>query len=272
MVENDRSPIIFFAKRDVDDLRVEGDGSSDLPSWIFSEESLNLRSQKLISTVSDFKKKVIVKEKNNDLIPLVIKTKVAEDREAKTHRKEVSNLFRVGISNNILGLADSNEILIKLEKSRETDVLLDRLKNTERYKYALSCIENIDVFKPEIDESDEEGKQNYKVKLINYQNYKQNKAIRRYFEDSMTELNLVFRKTEYTPDHIIYNLQSVSKDDFQQIKNDNAFEAVFSIEPMPKYKVTLDMGIDDTNIEIDSSKKDKEYTTVGILDNGITTP
>ncbi|WP_206763772.1 hypothetical protein [Cytobacillus firmus] len=77
-------------------------------------------------------------------------------------------------------------------------------------------------------------------------------------------------KTHYTSDHIIYNVKSVNQDALQLINSDESFEAVYSIEPMPKYKVALDMGpTDDMDVDVLLPEDGKEYTTVGILDNGI---
>ncbi|SHJ75357.1 IS66 C-terminal element, partial [Paramaledivibacter caminithermalis DSM 15212] len=58
-------------------------------------------------------------------------------------------------------------------------------------------------------------------------------------------------------------------DALQTINTSEAFEAIFSIEPMPKYTVTLDMEEDEATINISIPKEGKKYTTVGILDNGI---
>lgn len=37
-MENERLPIKFFAKREVDNLRVEAGGPSDLPKWVLTKE------------------------------------------------------------------------------------------------------------------------------------------------------------------------------------------------------------------------------------------
>ena len=75
---------------------------------------------------------------------------------AKPHRREVGDLFRTGAENSVLGLAEPDEIIIKLEDSKEINTIIERLKNTERYAYALSCIDSIREFKLFISKSNKE--------------------------------------------------------------------------------------------------------------------
>lgn len=180
---------------------------------------------------------------------MFFKTKIINDAIAKTHRREVNNLFRTGADNNILGLAEADEIIIKLDHLKETEMIIERLKNTQRYAYALSCIDSISKFKPLISKSESNKPANYKIKLINFQNYEQNTAIRNYFEKSMKQLGLEVKKTNYTSDYVVYSIQSVNLDVLLETINENeAFEAIFSIEPMPKYTVALDMEDDEAAV------------------------
>ncbi|OWZ83369.1 S8 family peptidase [Natranaerobius trueperi] len=269
MKNNERLPIKFFAKREVDNQRVEPGGSRDLPKWVLDEEKLALKSKAFVSTVERFKEEVLKKERTNSLIPLTIKTRIIDEATAKTHRRKVTDLFRTSSDNNVLGLADSDELVVKLGDSRATDAIIKRLKNTDRYAYALSCIDDIEEFTPFITETNKKEPVDYKVKLVNYQNYEQNVSVQKYFEKSIAELKLDFVKTKYTQDYIIYNLKSVDTDTLEMLKKDESFEAIFSIEPMPKYKVTLDMDADDDEIDVLEPQEGKNYVNVGILDNGI---
>lgn len=267
MADMERLPIKFFGKRDVDNLRVEGGGSDNSPSWMLSEEELALRSRTLVHSFEDIKTKVEKKEKENSLIPLVMKAKIIDDAAAKSHRREVSSLFRSGGKNNVLGLAEADEIIIKVESSKEADAILEKLRNTEGYARALSAVKSIDGFTPALFKSNESD--DYKVKLIDYQDYEQNLAIRNYFEKAMRELGFEVKKTNYSRDHVVYNVKSVDVDSLERIQRNDAFETIFSIEPMPRYLVGLDMVPDGNDVEIMSPVEDQEYVTVGVLDNGV---
>ncbi|QNO13317.1 S8 family peptidase [Alkalicella caledoniensis] len=266
---DERLPIKFFAKREVDNMRVEAGGGGDPPKFVLSPEELMIKSRAFVDVVQEFKAEVLKKEKENSLIPVVFKTKIIDDATAKTHRREVSNLFRTGTDNNVLGLAEEDELIIKVDDSREVEKIIERLNNTQRYAHALSAIDSISDFKPIIDKSESSEPIDYKVKLIDFQNYEQNTAIRNYFERSIKELGLEISRTNYTPSHVVYNIKGVNLDEFMSINQNEVFEAIFSIEPMPKYTVALDMGEDEATINISSPKQGKKYAIVGVLDNGV---
>lgn len=266
---NEKLPIKFFAKRDVDNLRVEAGGGNEPPKFVLDEERLLVKSRGFVKTIESFKSEVLQKEKLDSIIPVVFKTKIIDDASAKTHRREVSNLFRTRADSNVLGLALADEIIVKLDDSRETEEILSRMKNTERYAHALSCIDSIRKFEPLVNISEGSEPVDYKVKLINYQNYEQNNAVRTYFENSIRKLNLEIKKTNYTENHIIYNFHNMSVDTLEKLSSSEVYEAIFSIEPMPKYMVSLDMGVDEASVSISRPELGKKYATVGILDNGI---
>ena len=266
---DERLPIKFFAKREVDNMRVEAGGGGDPPKFVLSPEELQIKSRVFVDTFQEFRTKVLKKERDNSLIPFVFKTRIIDDATAKTHRREVSNLFRTGTDNNVLGLADEDELIIKVDDSREVDKILERLKNTQRYAHAISAIENISDFEPIIAKSEIAESVDYKVKLIDFQNYEQNTAIRNYFERSMKQIGHEVIRTNYSPSHVVYNVKGVKLDEFMTLNKNEIFEAIFSIEPMPKYTVALDMEKDEATLNILTPKEGKKYAIVGILDNGI---
>jgi hypothetical protein len=266
---DERVPIKLFAKREVDNMRVEAGGGGEPPKFVVSPEELQIKSRVFVDTFQAFRTEVLKKKKENSLIPVVFKTKIIDDAAAKTHRKKVSNLFRIGTDNNVLGLADEDELIIKVDDAREVDKILERLKNTQRYAHALSAIDSISDFEPIIDKSQSAEPVDYKVKLIDFQNYEQNTAIRNYFEKSMKQMGHEVIRTYYTPSHVVYNVKGINLDEFMTFDKNEIFEAIFSIEPMPKYAVALDMEEDEATINISTPKEGKRYATVGILDNGI---
>jgi hypothetical protein len=239
------------------------------PKLVLSPEELRIKSRSFVNTVQEFRTKVLKKERDNSLIPFVLKTKVIDDAKAKTHRREVSNLFRTGTDNNVLGLVDEDELIIKVEDSRQLDKILERLMNIQRYAHALSAIESISDFEPIINKSKNAESADYIVKLIDFQNYEQNKAIRNYFERIMNNMGHKVIRTNYTPSHVVYNVKGVNHDELMTLNKNEIFEAIFSIEPMPRYTVALDMEKDEATINILTPKEGKKYAIVGILDNGI---
>ena len=55
------------------------------------------------------------------------------------------------------------------------------------------------------------------------------------------------------------------------MKEADIFNALFSVEPMPKYVISLDFLEEDDDIPIKKPDSEKNYMTIGILDNGIET-
>ena len=107
------------------------------------------------------------------------------------------------------------------------------------------------------------------MKLLNYQNYDENTAMQKLFEDTVTNKKIKIRKTEYADDFVIYNLKDVDLNTLKKIKEDQIFETIFSIEPMPKYRIEVDSISNDFEIDIMLPQKDKKYVVVGVLDSGI---
>lgn len=268
-MSNEKLPIKFFAKRDVDNLRVESGGGNDLPKFVLDEKRLLLKSKIFVEKIESFKDLVLKKEKSESIIPVVFTTRIIDDAAAKTHRHEVSDLFRTRTDNCVLGLSQADEIIVKIDDLRGVDEILSKIKNIDRYAHALSCIDTIEKFEPMINLADGTEPVDYKIKLLNYQNYEQNNAIRSYFENSVKKLDFKIEKTKYTDNHIIYNVHGLNLDGLEKLSLSEAYEAIFSIEPMPKYTVNLDFATEEASIKISTPKPGKKYATVGILDNGV---
>ena len=261
-------PIRRFERREQDIQLVEPGGSSKAPEWILSKEQLSVRSQKLITAFEGIRMQVIQKEQENELIPVVFKARISEDALAKTHRKKISSLFRVRGRNNMLGPVDLDEVAVKVPTAKDADAIIHNLKNIDANAHALSAVTEIERFAPIVVARHE--KDDYKVKLIDFQDYELNKAIRDHFEQAMGNLGFEITRTEYSPNHVVFKIKSVDADALQRIKADAAFDAVFSIEPMPKYRVGLDLVPDEQfDIPVLEPDEDRIYPVVGILDDGI---
>lgn len=267
MTGSERLPIKFFAKRDADNLRVEPGFSENPPKWLLSGDELVSRSKSLVSAFEVVRTEAARRERENSLIPLVFKAEIIEDALAKSHRKEISSLFGPGGRDSILGLADANEVMVKVETAAEADAIAKNLRNIDGYARALSAVKGIEAFDPAIVESAEPD--DYKVKLIDFQNFEQNRAIRDYFERKMRELGFEVKRTHYSREHVIFNVKSVDVDSLRRIRETDAIESVFSIEPMPRYRVGLDMMPDDVEVDVLRPDENQDYGVVGVLDNGV---
>lgn len=264
---NDKLPIKFFAKRDIDELRVEGGGNNDPPKWLLTGAELVEKAQQLSDDLIKFAPAIAQRENNGSIVPFVFVAKICDDATSKSRRHDITDLFQIRNRSSVIGLSQSDELIVRMDSLKQLQMVSVRLKDYERSKYAISCLEGFDKFEPIVIEK--EKKQSYKAKLIDFQDYEQNLAVQRLFEKTVTDKGITFKKTNYSERLSIYNLKGLDKVALDAIKESDIFEALFSIEPMPKYKVSLDTLEDTQTVAITEPTEGEHYATIGILDNGI---
>ena len=91
-MEKEKLPIKFFAPREIDELKVEGAGSSEQPKWVLTDEELAERSSQLVSSFSQFANDVTDRERRNSAVPFVFIAKIGNDATAKSRRKDIQAL------------------------------------------------------------------------------------------------------------------------------------------------------------------------------------
>lgn len=266
-MSNEKLPIKFFAPREVDELRVEPGGNSDPPKWLLTGIELEQRSILLSAEFDQFETRILEREAKSSPIPFIFVAKMCDDSTAKSRRKDIATLFQVSERSNIIGLAEADELIVRLDSISEMKTVSSRLKDYERNNYAISCLESFIKYEPIFVEG--ETVDSYKVKLVDFQEYEQNVAIQRLFERTMSSKKIIFNKTDYSEQFFIYKLSAVDKDALDGLKDCDIYEALFSIEPMPKYILALDSLENEQTVSVMHPNETKEYVTVGILDNGI---
>lgn len=266
-MENEKLPIKFFAPREVDELRVEGSGNSEDPKWVLAGDELVQRSTELFSAFNQFSEIVTERAESKSAVPFVFVAKMCDDSTAKSRRKDISSLFQTDDRSNVIGLADSDELIVKLDSVSQMNEISSRLQDYNRNSYALSCLETFWEFQPVIQKQDNET--TYKIKLIDFQDYETNISMQRLFERALTSRKMSFKKTSYASQFSIYKVELNPQTMLDELRGDDAYEMLFSIEPMPKYIVSLDSVQEETTIEVTKPVDGHRYETLGILDNGI---
>ena len=266
-MEKEKLPIKFFAPREVDELKVEGAGNSEQPKWVLTGEALVERSSQLLSSFSKFTDDVTNREKRNSAVPFVFIAKLGEDSTAKSRRKDIHALFQTSDKSSVIGLANTDELIVKLDSISQMNEISSKLQNYQQNSYAISCLETFKEFQPyvEFDNTDS----SYKVKLIDFQDYETNISLQRLFERTMTAKNIEYKKTYYAGQMPIYKISRSSATALDGLRNEDIYEMLLSIEPMPKYVISFDSFSDDGEIDIQKPIDGERYETLGILDNGI---
>lgn len=104
-------------------------------------------------------------------------------------------------------------------------------------------------------------KANYKVKLKDIK-------VSEKFEKFLNDNNILFKKTEYFKDFFMYNLKSINSKVISIIK-EKIGNYVAYIEPMSVYSLPLRIDEEKGEVLPIYPEKNKNYVTLGILDNGI---
>lgn len=266
-MNNDKLPIKRFEKREIDILNTEGGGDKHEAKWFLSGHELVDRASRLSERLENiptyFFENVV-----EFSTPLLITAQINQNGLTKTHRKEISTFFSdKPQKTNIIGFDKTGNLIVEIESKAVLDSVKSKTTDFEKNKHAISCIEDLNVFEPDFVF---EGENNYKVKLIDFQDFEKNNAAQNEFEKILHELSIEYTKVDYSQKLVVYKLMEVTDDTLPLLKNANKnFKKIYSIEVMPKYCVSLDTADEETNLEIKLPDDASKYETIGILDSGI---
>lgn len=263
----EKLPIKLFAKRKIDELRTEAGGPSEDPKWVLVGDQLIDRSRMLLNDLGSFKGILEQKEATNSVIPVIVEATLDKDATAKSRRKEISELFKIRNKNNVIGLKEENRLIIKIESVEEGNIIEKRLLDYTRNRFGISCVEKLTQYSPVTNII--EDMSNYKVKLVDFQEENKNEVIHRLFEDFVKENKIEAKKTKYTDELTVYNLKNIDKMKINEFRKNEVFEAIRSIEPMPRHQIKIDFFQDEIDVDIELPDDNKNYVTIGILDTGI---
>lgn len=249
----------------MDELRIEGNKNPEKPKWVLQGEELKQRADCLQLSLDELEAEFSTRKSSP--VPFSFIAKLQSDATAKSKREDITNLFQQKSFGGVVGLTDTNKLIVALNSLEELKEISNRIKDYESNDYAISCIEDFEEFVPYIVKEEKEC--NYKIKLVDYQNYEQNLAMRRLLEYVLNKEGIDYIKTDYSEEYYIYKLRNLTEKALDNLEKTDIFNALFSIEPMPKYMVSLDCLESDNDISIKQPEDEKEYITIGVLDNGI---
>lgn len=254
-------PVRVFAKREMDEQKVEGGGNNDTPNWVLVGDELSSRVSTLIGGLE---RSLFEKEHNSDL-PYVFEVRLDERDTSKSKRRFVTDMLTPGSQpSGIVGMRGSNSLVLELRDIDEVNALKKHLGQSEKYKQAISCVVDIRRFIPSI-ELLHDGVGCYKVKLIPGAAAHAATSI---FEEYLNNVDLAFKRVSYSHDTIIYKLDADGSQ-MRAVLDSSVSELLFSVAPMPRMRATLDM-LDATGLPAITVPNDgEEYPVLGILDSGI---
>lgn len=133
------------------------------------------------------------------------------------------------------GVKEVEKLPIKLFAKREEDNLrVEDGGNKTLPSFVLpgDDIEEIAEFKPTVVRSS--TVEDYKVKLINFQDNALNNAYARRFENYLTEKQIKYKKTKYSPDLYIYKLIKADPVVVDTLVSSEISDLIEEIIPIPK--------------------------------------
>lgn len=263
--ENGETTNKFFSKREEDNMRVEGGGGNNkLPSFVLTDDELIERTEKLSVEFDSFVNNIQWREDN---VPVVMLAKLNPDALAKSHRGKINTLFSGEGRNNVIGLCDERTLKIKINSSATASEIRERLSQPQKYAYEISCVEAISEFKPKIIRSSDF--EDYKVKLLDFQDYSLNKALEGRFELYLKKNQIDYKKTKYSSELEIFKLIHMDALTVDTLLSSEIFDLTEEIVPMPKVFLEFDsLDVGDAFPVITPDVNDS-YAIVGVLDNGI---
>ncbi|WP_214846090.1 S8 family peptidase [Exiguobacterium sp. S90] len=267
-------PIKIFEKREKIDERFTEGGGGNPPKWVLKGEELIKKSKTLRNDLNKTEDDLKMKFNNFQGVPAVIKAKLNEDAGAKSHRKELNKFLTADKSNDrFVGVSNNNELLIRIDNIHQLDEIYKNIKDFDKHDKAISGIERINAFEPEVTiektEPKQDGKYVIKIRLFDFNNHKLNDFTLVMFKEFLkTNREVEFLKTVKYSEQLY--IHEVSVDSLDSIKSLEKFIPVMSIELMPLIEVTEnDDFFIEKSFEVPKPEDNLEYPIIGILDSGI---
>lgn len=256
-------PIRVFRQRAEDEDRVEGRGQKEKPKWVLTGADLISRSNDLVNGLINSYAEMC----HNAELPYIYEVTLDKRDTAKSKRKAVVDMLEIDGANgpaHVIGMRGSKRLIVRAETSTQVQAIQARLSDYERYDMALSCIDSINRFLPEIVTSPEEKV--YKVRLLDFK--RDTPSYDRVFEAQFHGLGISFEKLSYGKGLVVYRIHANAKQ-VKAVADGAACEALFFIRPMPKCVATLDGTTGYALPGVRSPQPSEDYPLVGILDGGI---
>ena len=264
------SPVVQFQQRKNDNLRIEGGGGANIPSWFLQGDALSERVKVLSAELASIKKAIAARSQKNDSTPYVCLARMHEKATAKSWRDSASKLFAVNRPP-LVGLVGTRELMVVFDGTDAVDEVLHRLADpgaTSDYVAKVSMIESLRSFAARVEVGDADTV--VKVRLIDYQDYNLNTAIEKNFEAALVENGLSYRKTLYTKTMPIYAIRVANAKAVQDVFAQNGMmEMMYSMEGMPRYSAVLDASSSEDDSQLPVAEGGVEYPVLGVLDSGI---
>ena len=260
-------PIKIFEKRkEYDDRKTEAGGSPDRDySWVLHGEPLKQHMQLLTQSLSTMKERCAERKSEGKVLPVVMKTTLHAEALAKTHRKKLVDVLESDGHENVIGVYGDRQILSLVENNAILDKITDVI-NKEDNASVISAITDMELYEPFIERT-ESGCGEYRVRLLNYNDYDRNQLVKILFEQHCRQHNIKLNTaTRFTSDMYIYRVTIDSADEMNFLED---FEGLYAAEETKPLALTLDALEFDEASMVRVPDPEENYPLAGVLDTGI---
>lgn len=259
-------PIKIFEKRkDYDDRSTEGGGDSREPGFVLHGEALRDHARVLTDSVYEVRSQFRIQMRKPRTLPLIMATSINSSAIAKTHRGRVVNILDSDGKDNVIGAFGDRQLLSVLS----SEAVLDHLEaafQDEKAAVLTSSLMGMELFYPVMAEY-EAGHTEYRIRLIDYNDFDRNALVRRLFENYCTDNGIqIQKKTRFTADMYIYR---VAVDAVEKYSLLGEFEGLYSVEITSPLDSTVDSLSENEEVPVKYPEDGEDYAVVGVLDTGI---
>ena len=262
---NSDFPVIKFSTRQQDNGRTPGGGGGDSKvSWLLTGSELQKHSQYLVSELEELKDNW---DSNNIKgLPHVLKVDVIENALAKTYRRGIVPMFKVGDNTGQIGFVGETSLILKVDSKEKLKAIQKNFADTDKNAAQISALAAIQFFSPTV-KPEIEGLA-YKLSPLDFSDETQNKRAVKVIDDALKSKKMDHELVYYTKNLPVFKLDNVTSDSSEFIRT----LPIRAAEPMEEvtnpFRLLDDSPIDHSErlVLFDTSAS---YPVVGLLDSGV---
>ena len=254
-------PIRLFAKRTVDEQRVEGGPRDECPAWVLTGDDLKKRAESLREGLTDGS----LREEHNPELPYTFEVVLDDNDTAKSKRGAVVDMLSPSGSESsyVVGMRGATGLILRLPTRKSVELVASRMDEPERYSAPITCVVRIEPFRPEVDVVEEGA---CKVKLL--RDRAENGGNADAFSSYLETLGIEHKLLSYSKSVVIYKA-AMTPEEARAVADGPLGESIFSIKPMPKLSAVLD-GVSELDMPVVKQPAEEEQSPLlGVLDSGV---
>lgn len=264
------NPIQLVKTRGQSDVFLkEGGGGNNPPSWA-TADAIMTNALSLRESFDTFEELFTEREHNLNPLPILFIATLNEHATAKSYRANARSIFDGKQTRNIIGVSDTNKLLVKIDNKSELDRISQNVspemlgKISKDKKFGIAAVTGIELFTPYID--DEIDTDQVKVKLVDYLNAELNRRAENIFMTGCRTAGISVKRIDYASDIHVFCADIRGHQDIDTL---STMDSVISVKKMPYIELSISPEPFNTQVEVKKPAQGENYPKVGLMDSGI---